>query len=70
MQAGLHEGSYYTVRHFCPVFSRMSNANKISVKLSNLEFNTGPFIALLFVIHGQTDRRTVLGNPIGTVLHF
>jgi len=28
MQAGMHEGSYYTVRHFCPFFSRMSNAKE------------------------------------------
>jgi len=43
---------------------------QISVNLSNIEFNTGPFIALLIVIHGQTDRRRVLGNLIGTVLIF
>jgi hypothetical protein len=61
MQAGMHAGFYCTVRHFCPVFNRMSYAKKKSVNRSNIEFNTGPFIALLIVIHGQTDRRTVLG---------
>ena len=57
----------YTVRHFCPVFSRMSK--QISVKLSNIKFNAGPFYCSSDC-HIWTNGQTVLGNLIGTVLYF